>query len=179
MKPPRVTIGVMMIAIFVVAIALAPISITLRTPRRELIVATAAFEMIMLPVIIALLVMARMDPGKARNRVVAALCLTPVFLAAVAAAAGFLWGTFDRVFVHHDYKLLYQALIQITLASAWGWLSRPRRCLSCGKFRPRRPLRMWPPSVADECPHCGRGAGQTRRTPGTSPLIDSPIEDPP
>ena len=99
MRLPRITISLMMTVILLIVLASAPDPITLRSPRTELIVATIAFEVILLPVIIALVVVARMSPSEVRSRIVVGLCLTPfivyilaqVILGVADFVASYLW----------------------------------------------------------------------------------------
>ena len=58
-----------MVVILVIALALAPVNIILKTPKKEWIVVTVAFEVILLPVVVSLFVLYGMEPGEQRTRV--------------------------------------------------------------------------------------------------------------
>jgi hypothetical protein len=162
----RITIGHMMAATLVVALALAPIPATLRTPTPEFVVATGAYEVVFLPVVVALIAMAMMPPGRERTVVIVALCATPVLLLVGLVVA--------------SYALaLVLAAVQVVIGPgplaprvffcAWFSLTTyflvrrlPRRCPSCRtRFlrqlsRPVPEVRAWVPSGVFKCDRCGR-----------------------
>jgi len=69
-----------MVLNLIIALALAPAAVVLRTPRLDWIVAMVAYEVIALPVIIMLIVVASVDPGRKRDTIIILLCLTPVIV---------------------------------------------------------------------------------------------------
>jgi hypothetical protein len=81
------TIGQLMASVLVVALGLAPVVLVSRSPEDRFIIAAVAFEVILLPVILALLVLALMRPGRARDWVVASLCMAPFILGAAVGVS--------------------------------------------------------------------------------------------
>src|SRR5690348_12269188 len=76
----RFTIGQLMVVVLVSGLAMAPVAMYRQQARIELIVATVGFETIGLPTLTTLLLLANMEPGRARTRMIMLLCLTPVLL---------------------------------------------------------------------------------------------------
>lgn len=61
-------------------LAIAPPLLAWRSPDPNLMIAAVAFDVILLPVVVALIVMAFIPPGPTRGRIVAGLCSTPILL---------------------------------------------------------------------------------------------------
>jgi hypothetical protein len=156
----QTTISRLMAATLVVALGMAPVAITLRSPRKELIIATAAFEVILLPVIIILLVMVFMKPGPTRDRVIVLLCLGWLIVpmaVATTAAVGYVFGT---AIFGHDIKPLASAVFWSAYTGILFWLVRRRQCPACGDAKTLKSLGLqrWPPFARFQCTACRRSA---------------------
>jgi hypothetical protein len=157
----QTTISRLMAAILVIALGMAPVAMTLRSPRKELIIATTAFEIILLPVIIILLVMVFMKPGPTRDRVIVLLCLGWLIVpmaVATTAAVGYVFGT---AIFGHDIRPLASAVFWLAYTGVLFWLMRRRRCPACGRAKALRCfgfLQHWPPFTGFQCTACMRRA---------------------
>ncbi|MCA1685162.1 MAG: hypothetical protein LC745_04100 [Planctomycetia bacterium] len=150
----------------VVALALAPIPFTLRTPNKEYVVATGAYEVIFLPVLTSLIVLAVMKPGRERTWAVAVLCLTPVILVVTLYVGLYAWtilllvrrpGVLVRAVTENPFVWIAGAVAFVRLLRGqWWW-----RCPECGSrglrplSRPAPALKMWLPSGVFQCGRCG------------------------
>ncbi len=126
----RLTIAHMMAFNFIVAIALAPIVWVLRSPRLELIVATVAYELIALPVIVILIVLAVVKPSPTRTTLITLLPLTPVFVAIAVCVATWLWTTFvsGPIRLSAFSSIVFLTLI-LNVGMAWMKRTRPKGVL--------------------------------------------------
>ncbi len=170
MQLPRVQFSILqlMAATLVAALAFAPIPYAMRTTELKFIVATAAYEVIFLPVLTSLLALALMKPGPARNRVIVVLCLTPVILVGLGYFG--VWVAMfiqARRFIVRDirnnpgitlfYLLLFGLPAMRLLNLAWRL-----RCPACGcrglqsQTRLAPDNRMWVQSGVYKCRQCGR-----------------------
>lgn len=73
-------IGQVMVGALVCILAVVPPLLAWRSPDPNLMIAAIAFDVILLPVVVALIVMVFLPPGPTRGRIVAALCSTPILL---------------------------------------------------------------------------------------------------
>jgi hypothetical protein len=155
----QTTISRLMAAILVVALGVAPVAITLRSPRKELIIATAAFEVILLPVIIALLVMVFIKSGPARDRVIVLLCLGWLIVPIAAATTAALSYVLGSAILGHDVTPLAIATFWAAYSALLSWLMRRRRCPACGRSKALQCygfLQHWPPFTGFQCTACKR-----------------------
>jgi hypothetical protein len=135
----RITIGELMAGTLVVALALWPIVLTLRSPTVELIVATAAYEIICLPAMSTLLVLAIMKPGRVRSWVILSLCTMPLLVllavylvVALMAPVSFLLELRDPVRLWHEIATTPRWLwvfVLILIAKTSGAWARRRRAV--------------------------------------------------
>jgi hypothetical protein len=76
----HVALGGFGIGALVCILAIAPPLLAWRSPDPNLMIAAVAFDVILLPVGVALIVMVFLPPGQTRGWVVAGLCSTPILL---------------------------------------------------------------------------------------------------
>jgi hypothetical protein len=188
----RFSIGQVMVATAIIALALAPVGGTLRNPKKEWIVATVAYEVIFLPAVILLILGVGVKPGRARNRGIAVFCLLPIAVIALVGFSAALPKTFRELqnfFATGAYKELPSALAHHPQVLIWFLpglisiavqrISNPR-CPSCRSRRLRGAFRAWDgkpprPPVTFHCEDCGAryerapnwyGGGELTPTPG-------------
>lgn len=158
----QITIAHLMALTLVVALALAPIPFTLRSPTKESIVATGAFEIIFLPVLTSLIVLGTMKPGRGRIRVITGLSLMPVIVFAVSILSLYAFALFRMSTTPGAIQKLWPMLFwAILMILAHFVRHRSWRCPKCGS-RILRPLsrqmpeaRMWVFSGEYKCGQCG------------------------
>jgi hypothetical protein len=102
----RLSIAHLMWLTFVVALALAPALAGVRSGRTDVLVAALAFDVIMLPMIVALIVLVMMEPGRPRDYVLMALCSAPILVVVattlvgevISVAVAVYWGQYSALF---------------------------------------------------------------------------------
>ncbi len=157
----------------IAGLAMAPVAMYLQKSRIELIVATVACETIGLPVAVTLFLMATMEPGKERTRLIVVLCLTPTLL--IVAVVGLVQlSTMFLAFGAVGYEVLqgnFSSLLVMALVWGqgiyWAWMFFPTRCPGCGSFwltrlTPHPASRAEPWSDRFECRECGACSSRTR-----------------
>jgi hypothetical protein len=182
----RLTIGQVMIATAVIALALAPLGPVLRTQKAEWVVATVAYEVIFLPALTCIILLMALEPGKARDLSIAFLCSLPVLLIIAIGLAGYLYSVAVsgyRYLVHgaRSESPLFVGFVFIVLYSAIHHVMLPR-CPACRATRLRQVNRPWsegrPPSEMFRCGRCGARFKRLRWTFHKGPLLRMADEKP-
>lgn len=163
-RSPRfqMTIGHLTAAVLVFALAIGPVVLALRSPDPNTMVAAVAFDLIMLPVIVALIVMIFMPPGQRRNWVIAGLCATPILVWIAVSITSAPFFLLEEAFRNRSWLRLLQACFFFVILYN-GFVSwRNRLCPRCGgrqfevecKIDPTKRASL--PTGLRACKQCGQ-----------------------
>jgi hypothetical protein len=180
---PRLTIGKMMLLILGVGLALAPVEMIRRHADPLMIVALVGFEIIGLPALVTIVLMATMKPGRERIDLIMILSWTPVTSLLVL---GGLWGIGRLVYEarRQNYSYLFMMAVCMLMTITLRRLSRPR-CLACTR-RPRlrvvssrREGEDWFSTERYRCNDCGAQFHRVRKLGTEGPLLsDAEVPSP-
>jgi hypothetical protein len=145
---PRFTIGQMMLVILVIGLALAPIEMILRHTDPRMIAALLGFETIGLPTLVTIVLMATMEPGRARTRLIVLLSLLPVLLVLAIVSFLYVWTLLFGMRTQNR-DIVFHTLIVLLVVGTQVWIGLPPRCPSCRRRRLRQV------SYRAESPHAG------------------------
>jgi hypothetical protein len=159
------TIGHLMAGTFVCVLAIAAVVLAWQSPDPNRMFAAVAFDLIMLPVIVALMVLYFMSPGQPRNWVIAGLCSTPI-LVSIAGSIVMYPIMIGWKAIH---PLSWSSVIPLIIACQFlifvynAIVSQIRsRCPRCGgrRFKVESRMdpikRMWLPTGLHICKNCGQ-----------------------
>jgi hypothetical protein len=168
-KPARARFHIshLMLVNFVAALALAPLAFVNSDSKSDWIVVAVAYELIILPLVIMLVLLASMKPGRARNELMVLLCATPFLSSIVLVPIFFAYRSFMGQTSARECYILGQALF-FSLTAVPNVIRGRNACPRCYKGEAlvrdlQAPAHGHKRSqVHLVCPRCG---GRWRRVP--------------